>query len=55
MGDKLTFCDMAHYSMVKTNTFNGIGLPSIAIYKSDSDEFTLIREFGYDDFKSRLS
>ena len=55
IGDKLVFCDMAHYSMVKTNTFNGIQLPSIAIYKADTDEFSIIREFGYEDFKSRLS
>jgi len=55
VGDKLVFCDMAHYSMVKTNTFNGIKLPSIAIYNADTDEFTIIRKFGYDDFKNRLS
>lgn len=55
VGDKLVFCDMAHYSMVKTNTFNGIRLPSIAVYRPDSDEFTIIRKFGYDDFKTRLS
>lgn len=55
VGDKLVFCDMAHYSMVKTNTFNGIQLPSIAIYRSDSDEFEIIRKFGYEDFRSRLS
>jgi carboxynorspermidine decarboxylase len=55
IGDKLIFCDMAHYSMVKTNTFNGIQLPSIAVYKSDTDEFFIVREFGYADFKNRLS
>jgi carboxynorspermidine decarboxylase len=54
-GDKLVFCDMAHYSMVKTNTFNGIQLPSIAVYKAETDEFTIIRQFGYADFKGRLS
>ncbi len=54
-GDKLVFCDMAHYSMVKTNTFNGIQLPSIAIYKPETDNFSIIREFGYADFKGRLS
>ncbi|MEZ4578895.1 MAG: hypothetical protein R2861_12010 [Desulfobacterales bacterium] len=54
-GEKLVFCDMAHYSMVKTNTFNGIQLPSIAIYQPETDNFSIIREFGYADFKGRLS
>ena len=54
-GNKLVFCDMAHYSMVKTNTFNGIQLPSIAIYQPETDNFSIIREFGYADFKGRLS
>ncbi len=55
VGDKLVFEDMAHYTMVKTNTFNGINLPSIWLYEPDEKRFTLIREFGYQDFKSRLS
>jgi carboxynorspermidine decarboxylase len=55
VGSKLIFCDMAHYSMVKTNTFNGIQLPSIAVYKADTDRFTIIRQFKYEDFKNRLS
>ena len=55
VGDRLAFLDMAHYSMVKTNTFNGIRLPSIATYDPESDEFTIIREFGYNDYKNRLS
>lgn len=55
VGDKLAFTDMAIYSMVKTNTFNGVKLPSIAIYRPENDEFNVIREFGYDDFKNRLS
>ncbi|SPD73559.1 Carboxynorspermidine/carboxyspermidine decarboxylase [uncultured Desulfobacterium sp.] len=55
VGDRLAFQDMAHYSMVKTNTFNGIQLPSIATYDPESDEFTIIREFGYADYKNRLS
>ena len=53
-GDRLVFCDMAHYSMVKNNTFNGIGLPSIAAVDKDR-RISLIRSFGYEDFKSRLS
>lgn len=53
VGDRLKFCDMAIYSMVKTNTFNGMKLPSIA-YEKDG-EIQIIKEFGYDDFKMRLS
>jgi carboxynorspermidine decarboxylase len=55
VGDRLAFLDMAHYSMVKTNTFNGIRLPSIATYDPATDEFMMIREFGYNDYKNRLS
>ncbi|MBN2878336.1 MAG: carboxynorspermidine decarboxylase [Clostridia bacterium] len=51
-GDKLIFTDMAHYTMVKNNTFNGINLPSIAIY--DEEEITYVKEFGYEDYKRRL-
>ncbi|MBQ1919956.1 MAG: carboxynorspermidine decarboxylase [Selenomonas sp.] len=53
-GDRLYFEDMAIYSMVKNNTFNGMALPSI--WKMDaSGECTLVRKFGYKDFKERLS
>lgn len=51
--DKLVFTDMAHYTMVKTNTFNGINLPAIAIYKMNK-RIEIIKEFDYSDFKSRL-
>lgn len=54
-GDRLVFDDMAHYTMVKTNTFNGIALPSIAVWNSQTDKLTVVREFSYEDFKSRLS
>lgn len=54
-GDKLIFCDMAHYTMVKTNTFNGIKLPSIGVKRHGRKEVEIIREFGYEDFKGRLS
>lgn len=54
VGDKLVFCDMAHYSMVKNNTFNGINLPSIVLYKEDGS-VQIVKEFGYEDFKGRLS
>ncbi|MEM1483298.1 carboxynorspermidine decarboxylase [Oscillospiraceae bacterium PP1C4] len=53
-GDKLVFCDMAHYSMVKNNTFNGMSLPSIAVADCNGN-VRPIRVFGYDDFKNRLS
>ena len=53
-GDKLVFCDMAHYTMVKNNTFNGMNLPSIALYSQENGLQT-IKQFGYEDFKSRLS
>ena len=52
-GDKLVFCDMAHYSMVKNNTFNGMPLPSIARY-NDRDGLQIVKQFGYEDFKMRL-
>lgn len=54
VGDKLIFCDMAIYSMVKNNTFNGIKLPSIAVSDLNGN-VKLIKEFGYEDFKMRLS
>jgi len=55
VGNKLAFQDMAIYSMVKTNTFNGIQLPTIATYDPETDEYATIREFGYQDYKNRLS
>jgi carboxynorspermidine decarboxylase len=54
-GDRLVFTDMAHYTMVKNTTFNGINLPSIAIYDSETGQLEMVREFGYQDFKGRLS
>lgn len=53
-GDKLYFMDMAIYSMVKNNTFNGIGLPALAVMDEEKN-CRLIRQFGYRDFKERLS
>jgi carboxynorspermidine decarboxylase len=53
-GDRVVFEDMAHYTMVKTNTFNGIRLPSIMVRETDG-AVRLVRSFGYADFKSRLS
>jgi len=53
-GDRLVFCDMAHYTMVKNNMFNGVNLPSIAVF-NEKDGIRVIRKFGYEDYKSRLS
>ena len=55
VGQRLIFDDMSHYTMVKTTTFNGINLPAIAIWNSETDKLRLVKEFGYDDFKNRLS
>ena len=54
-GDRLLFTDMAIYSMVKTTTFNGLRLPSIARWNSETDAVRIVREFSYEDFKMRLS
>ena len=54
IGDKLCFDDMAIYSMVKNNTFNGIPLPNIATMDETGD-CRIIKSFGYEDFKNRLS
>lgn len=53
IGDKLVFTDMAIYSMVKNNTFNGMPLPTIYAMKADGSLVT-VKQFGYSDFKSRV-
>jgi carboxynorspermidine decarboxylase len=53
IGQRLIFEDMMHYTMVKTNTFNGVGLPCIGEWHAG--QFKLVKSFGYDDFRSRLS
>lgn len=53
IGDRLVFCDMAIYSMVKNNTFNGMPLPAILLCRQDGSLET-VRSFGYEDFKMRL-
>lgn len=55
IGQRFAFLDQAHYSMVKTNTFNGVPLPHIALWNSDNDTLKMVKSFGYDDFKDRLS
>ncbi len=52
-GDRVIFEDMAHYTMVKTNTFNGIRLPNIAL-RETTGQLRIVKAFGYSDFKSRL-
>ena len=52
IGDRLEFSDMAIYSMVKNNTFNGMNLPSI--FLKTVDDYNLVKSFGYEDFKGRL-
>lgn len=54
IGDKLYFEDMAIYSFVKNNTFNGIGLPSLVLMDKTGD-CRVVKSFGYEDFKGRLS
>ena len=54
-GDRLVFTDMAHYSMVKTNTFNGIKLPGIYYFNSETGKIHHRKNFGYRDFRERLS
>ena len=54
IGDRLCFEDMAIYSMVKNNTFNGMPLPDLAVLHSDGS-YEVVKRFGYEDFKERLS
>jgi carboxynorspermidine decarboxylase len=53
-GDRLAFCDMAIYTMVKNNTFNGMPLPAIAVHGRDGQN-RIVKTFGYEDFRQRLS
>lgn len=54
-GDRLVFLNMALYSFVKNTTFNGIRLPSLILYNPDNDSMRVVRRFGYEDYKNRLS
>lgn len=53
-GDILIFTDMAHYTMVKTTTFNGVNLPDIVMWNDAAARAEFIKKFGYEDFKNRL-
>ena len=55
IGQRIAFTDMIHYSMVKTTTFNGMRLPSIATYEPDTDTIQVVKTFGYEDYRDRLS
>ena len=54
-GSRIAFLDQAHYSMVKTNTFNGVPLPAIALWNSETDTLRMVKQFDYTDFRDRLS
>jgi carboxynorspermidine decarboxylase len=54
-GERFAFLDQAHYSMVKTNTFNGVPLPSIWLWDSETDELRCVRKFEWTEFRDRLS
>ena len=54
-GDRLAFEDMAHYTMVKTTTFNGIQHPALCTFEPQTGELRVVRRFGFEDFKNRLS
>ena len=55
VGQRFAFLDQAHYSMVKTTTFNGVPLPSIWLWDSETDALECVKRFGYEDFRDRLS
>ncbi len=54
-GTRFAFLDQAHYSMVKTTTFNGVPLPSIWLWDSETDSLECVKRFSYNDFRDRLS
>jgi carboxynorspermidine decarboxylase len=54
-GARFAFLDQAHYSMVKTTTFNGVPLPSIWLWDSETDALECVKRFDYEDFRDRLS
>ncbi|MGB5259121.1 MAG: carboxynorspermidine decarboxylase, partial [Gammaproteobacteria bacterium] len=54
IGDRVVFEDMMHYTFVKNTTFNGVNLPALAIWTA-AGELQIVRRFGYEDFRDRLS
>ena len=55
VGDRIAFLDQAHYTMVKTSFFNGVKLPSIAVWDSKKNDIEIIKQFSYNDYENRLS
>lgn len=55
VGDRIALLDQAHYTMVKTSFFNGIKMPSIAIWDSTTNDIEIIKKFSYEDFEKKLS
>jgi carboxynorspermidine decarboxylase len=55
VGTRIAFCDMAHYTIVKNTTFNGVRLPDIVTYEPNRDELMVVRRFGYEDYRGRQS
>ncbi|MGA0806043.1 MAG: carboxynorspermidine decarboxylase [Pseudohongiellaceae bacterium] len=55
VGQRLVFDDMAHYTMVKTTTFNGVKLPALALWNSQAGTVRVVKRFAYEDFRNRLS
>ncbi|MFZ5807162.1 MAG: carboxynorspermidine decarboxylase [Verrucomicrobiota bacterium] len=55
IGDRIIFHDMAHYTMVKNNTFNGVRLPSIVKCNTQTGKFQVVKKFAYEDYRNRLS
>ena len=55
VGERIALLDQAHYTMVKTNFFNGVKMPSIAIWDSKTNDIDIIKEFSYEDFENKLS
>jgi carboxynorspermidine decarboxylase len=54
IGNRIALLDQAHYTMVKTSFFNGIKLPSIALWDSETDDIDVIKQFSYKDFENKL-
>jgi carboxynorspermidine decarboxylase len=54
IGDRIALLDQAHYTMVKTSFFNGVKLPSIALWDSETDDINVIKQFSFKDFENKL-
>ena len=54
VGDKIVFLDQAHYTIVKTNFFNGISHPSIILWNSKENDFDIIKTYSFEDYETRL-